>query len=884
MWRNSPQSMFHHRHRRLRQEHGFASLDMRNTRQTKTEIVFDWTNSGSTVTEQTKTSNRFSSSYKGVLDAQVLSVSGNIGSGNGSVEASNYHEEYSSKSTQTLKVDAYRGTTSWKGGTAFFESYKATDESKSQWSTEQTGHWTSNSRVNTSVGGVYTTSKFDALGDSGYRAESDSLEKSVTNWQRSFDGQSYGTDVNTLFESTDTTSTTSDHTDYDYTYTTKTWNSSWLISQYSEGWGYHPQTDTDTSDLTETTETNDGFSPQYLMGSVLGLMTITPVTGWNPSTATTFIYSTPTLSVSGASDAASLVLPELVMTTTDFGAYGTVADTRTVWQKLKDSIVQAGQEFLDEALQTAVWISGKLDSLSFASGLPHGDEDDTNNGMTNLGDNSDWLDWAANTFGLRITYVTKFLGGVVQDTTGDEFLLTTSGGGLVGYTVGGSVIVGVTSYFIAAPACASWSALATYGAVSATVEYLAIHGLGNLINPDHNNATIEGAIKTAATGAIMNAAVGKLFQRILGGCFVAGTEVTVTSAPGSGRDRRKLLPAPTEFEDLRLSSTSFEHFTSSTSSTATMSRTRIPIEDVVLGSRVSTANPKPWEHDFSLPEPDQDTWLQIDMIAHRDDGGVVEVQLLRPRDLVESTGVIVGATLPFEVPELQVSGTAHVTKISPAPAISSGDGHAVTGRYVTRRVDEIARVEMQDETGRVAVLEGTPIHPIWSADRHDWVPLGELEAGELLQGENGLLPVLSVEIQARSVRVYNLEIHGEHVYEVGEFGVLVRNSGECTKPFWKLFEEIREKAFGEKVVRGTGGKGVDLVLENGTMVELKAWSHLVWERLSGSARNQNMLDRLDEQLRSFLFNNCAFCAHHFVLSRDWTAGSRVMLMVDREDG
>jgi len=53
------------------------------------------------------------------------------------------------------------------------------------------------------------------------------------------------------------------------------------------------------------------------------------------------------------------------------------------------------------------------------------------------------------------------------------------------------------------------------------------------------------------------------------------------------------------------------------------------------------------------------------------------------------------------------------------------------------------------------------------------VPLSLL----LLQGENGLVTVSSVEIQSRSVRVYNLEIHGEHVYEVGEFGVLVHNSG-----------------------------------------------------------------------------------------------------------
>ncbi len=92
MWRNSPQSMFHHRHRRLRREHTVsASLDMKNILHTETEIVFDWTNNDHSVTEQTKTSNQFNSSTHGTLDAQLLLVSGNVGSSNGSVESSNYH-------------------------------------------------------------------------------------------------------------------------------------------------------------------------------------------------------------------------------------------------------------------------------------------------------------------------------------------------------------------------------------------------------------------------------------------------------------------------------------------------------------------------------------------------------------------------------------------------------------------------------------------------------------------------------------------------------------------------------------------------------------------------------------------------------------------------
>lgn len=166
------------------------------------------------------------------------------------------------------------------------------------------------------------------------------------------------------------------------------------------------------------------------------------------------------------------------------------------------------------------------------------------------------------------------------------------------------------------------------------------------------------------------------------------------------------------------------------------------------------------------------------------------------------------ALLLVQIPLEAGKHQADFVGFSSAPAISSGDGHAVTGRYVTRRVDEIARVEIQDETGRVAVLEGTPIHPIWSVDRHDWVPLGELEAGELLQGENGLVTVLSVEVQARSVRVYNLEIHGEHVYEVGEFGVLVHNSGPSCELGKALTDNV---ALAARALRAAGYKAGHIV-------------------------------------------------------------------------
>lgn len=139
----------------------------------------------------------------------------------------------------------------------------------------------------------------------------------------------------------------------------------------------------------------------------------------------------------------------------------------------------------------------------------------------------------------------------------------------------------------------------------------------------------------------------------------------------------------------------------------------------------------------------------------------------------------VGSRIHFEIEELNTSGEAEILAITSCPDVPSGDGSVVTGRFATRRVDRLAAVRLTDSDGRESVLEGTPIHPVWSVTRRDWIPLGELEPGELLQGESGLITVVSCEIHDRSAKVYNIEVHGEHVYEVGDFGVLVHNALSC---------------------------------------------------------------------------------------------------------
>jgi hypothetical protein len=227
----------------------------------------------------------------------------------------------------------------------------------------------------------------------------------------------------------------------------------------------------------------------------------------------------------------------------------------------------------------------------------------------------------------------------------------------------------------------------------------------------------------------------------------------------------------------------------------------IPIEQVPLGARVPTKNPKPWEYDDSLPDPVQADWAKIAITMHRNDGGIVDAELLRPRWWIAQHSIVAGKHLPMNIEELQVHGSALVTSIDDCPEIANGEGSVVTAKFLTREVNTIARVEILGVDGQIEVLEGTTIHPIWSDDRNDWIQLSELQEGECLQAAYGFATVVSVAIVNTSVPVYNIEVHGEHVYQVGEFGLLVHNaypspieglSAAARKSYASLTENIIE--------------------------------------------------------------------------------------------
>ncbi len=223
----------------------------------------------------------------------------------------------------------------------------------------------------------------------------------------------------------------------------------------------------------------------------------------------------------------------------------------------------------------------------------------------------------------------------------------------------------------------------------------------------------------------------------------------------------------------------------------------VPIEEVRLGQRVLAFNPErdPSERGREL-EPDPLTWRTARLRMGKPDGSTAEIELLRPISWFEAQGVAVPkyttrdrtveteARVYLDLEELGLVGWAELYEIGPCPPIQSGPGAVVTGRF-RHQVDELITLTVANEAGEAEELGVTPNHPIWSEDRQAFVPAGELRIGEQLRSLfDEQIRVVSIAPRAPPAYVCNLEVAGEHVYGVGEWGWLVHNAyhGSLPKP------------------------------------------------------------------------------------------------------
>lgn len=380
-------------------------------------------------------------------------------------------------------------------------------------------------------------------------------------------------------------------------------------------------------------------------------------------------------------------------------------------------------------------------------------------------------------FGAITSLTTPLLEPMVRETLGDEFLLTTSGEALVGFTVGAAAITVLSGAIAGGGIGCSLTATMATGAAAGGIEYLGVHALANIINPAAKDPTLGGLAQSMATGAV-SAGVLQLGGKWLGlvGCFVAGTPVFLSAIAGPDKFATEL------WQDDWWSTPDYLVETNCEVQSVIAPRTVVtPIECVALGSRVQSENPRPWDKDSSLPEPVENDTLLLSMTLLRVDGEETEIELLRPKTWIDAYGLSAGVEIPLKIEELGLGGIAKIKGVEACPEIADGEGSVVTGRFITRRVEATVRVELEGHDGLSDTLEGTAVHPVWSLDRDDWVPLGELLQGEQVSGIDGPVTVTSLSVKDRPIAVYNLEVHGEHVYRVSKLGILVHNACSPSK-------------------------------------------------------------------------------------------------------
>ena len=199
------------------------------------------------------------------------------------------------------------------------------------------------------------------------------------------------------------------------------------------------------------------------------------------------------------------------------------------------------------------------------------------------------------------------------------------------------------------------------------------------------------------------------------------------------------------------------------------------IEQVQLGQRLVGKNPL--RHETSLPSNiHPKTWRTI-RLTMTQDGVHYDLTFLRSLDWLQAAGAATGGTIELHLPEMGLSGPALVESILSCPTLEADDG---SGRMVvTGTIQHVAGNIIDLGIAALAAPIGvTDTHLMWSEDRQDFVPAGQLQIGESLRSFSGTLSHVT-RINPRTgppQLVYNLEVDGEHVYCVSSAGVLAHNA------------------------------------------------------------------------------------------------------------
>jgi len=193
------------------------------------------------------------------------------------------------------------------------------------------------------------------------------------------------------------------------------------------------------------------------------------------------------------------------------------------------------------------------------------------------------------------------------------------------------------------------------------------------------------------------------------------------------------------------------------------------IETITIGERVAWAeNPaEPFDETLGR-EVDPATWRKITLRPDEHS----RVVLLRPQWWIDERVDRTSGRLAVSVPEVGIAGDVEVVSIGPCPPLAQGRGPIVIGTFQHEAPGTI----LLTISGLAEPIRCTPNHAIWSHDRQQFVEAQSLRPSELVATRYGPHHVTSVTPHAPAATVYNLEILGQHVYQVSPVGVLVHNA------------------------------------------------------------------------------------------------------------
>jgi len=240
------------------------------------------------------------------------------------------------------------------------------------------------------------------------------------------------------------------------------------------------------------------------------------------------------------------------------------------------------------------------------------------------------------------------------------------------------------------------------------------------------------------------------------------------------------------------------------------------IETIRVGQRVWVDGSPDGERDLRFGEEViQSQWRKMVLRCPKENGGFAKVEMLRPLLWLQERGVVNGGKVDIEVPECGIQGLADVLAVENCPTIEQGFGKTVTATFKHSAAD-IVDVSI---LGIEKAIGSTPNHPFWSETEQEFVRADLLRIGEQVRTLGKLSSVKGVMHSGHQRPVFNIEVHVDHVYHIGQEGVLVHNAKPCTKAFRSLNDDDIERLLKHQSVLAPGTRGgtkamVDLVTSN----------------------------------------------------------------------